>query len=112
MFPSFSEIGAANNMKTVIKQGLTVLAEVDSINILDPDNYVEFWISFNFEIRIGKAGSQEFMSFKVDNLPDIRYVFFQSGSHEKGSIYYWSVYKYFYFSQAMGKLLSSFCFGY
>ncbi|PIK59358.1 hypothetical protein BSL78_03729 [Apostichopus japonicus] len=76
--------------------------EIDTIDILDADNYVEFWISFRSgAIRVGKVGSLEFMSWQ-GSLPEIRFAFFESGIHSASNIYYWFVFKYYYFSQARG----------
>ncbi|PIK39419.1 hypothetical protein BSL78_23746 [Apostichopus japonicus] len=96
------EIGAENNMKSIIKYGGSILVEVDTIDILDADNYVEFWISLRSgAIRVGKVGSLEFMSWQ-GSLPEIRFAFFESGIHSASNIYYWFVFKYYYFSQARG----------
>ncbi|PIK51345.1 hypothetical protein BSL78_11749, partial [Apostichopus japonicus] len=94
------EIGAESNMKSIIKYGGSILVEVDTIDILDSDNYVEFWISFRSgAIRVGIVGSLEFMSWQ-GSLPEIRFAFFKIGIHSASNIYYWFVFKYYYFSQA------------
>ncbi|XP_071827040.1 uncharacterized protein [Apostichopus japonicus] len=87
-------------MESIIKYGGSILVEVDTIDILDSDNYVEFWISSRSgAIRVGKVGSLEFMSWQ-GSLPEIRFAFFESGIHSASNIYYWFVFKYYYFSQA------------
>lgn len=79
------------------------MAEDSTAGILDPENYVQFWISFRAgEISVGKVGSSAFLWYNAGQMADIRFVFFRSGLHKPEYVYYWILFKFWYFSEAKG----------